>query len=330
MELGMFNKVPLSEIARRFKAHLLGKDKIISKFGTLSSTTTVPEFQLSFVLNKKYLEDFNNSSIGACIVHKSLEEFCHKDKSYLLTSDNPEHFFYSVFMHYYENGNFENLNAKQGSNNLIASSAIIHKSVVIGNGCKIMDNVVIFPNTIIGDRVTIKPNTVIGGDGFQVKNIDGKRKVLPHVGGVRIMDDVEIGSSVCIDKGLFGEFTTIHNETKIDNLVQIAHSVVIGKACTITAGSSIAGTVTIGNNVWVGVNCSINPLLKIDDYSLIGTGSVVIKSVSAHKKVFGSPAKTIGLICKCRGDIVSNENQLVCSKCDTHYLLIENQLTEVK
>ncbi|MCM3271406.1 LpxD N-terminal domain-containing protein [Paenibacillus elgii] len=330
MELGMYNKIPLSEISSRFQAHLLGKDRLISKFGTLSSITNVPELQLSFVLNKKYLEDFNNSSIGACIVHKSLEEHCTKNKSYLLTSENPEHLFYTVFMHYYENGNFENLNTKQGSNNIIASSAIIHNSVVIGNECKIMDNVVVLPNTIIGDRVTIKPNTVIGGDGFQVKNINGRRKVLPHVGGVRIMDDVEIGSSVCIDKGLFGEFTTIHNETKIDNLVQIAHSVVIGKACTITAGSSIAGTVTIGNNVWLGVNCSINHLLSIGDFSLIGTGSVVIKSVSPHKKVFGSPAKTIGLICKCRGDIVSNENQLVCNKCGTHYLLIENQLIESK
>ncbi|WP_189597531.1 UDP-3-O-(3-hydroxymyristoyl)glucosamine N-acyltransferase [Paenibacillus elgii] len=330
MELGMRKKLLLSEIVRNLNAYLLGSDKLISKFGNLSSATDKPQQQLTYVISAKYLKSFNTSNIGACIIHESLKELCIKEKSYIVTSESPEHMFYTIFMECYQNGNYETLSSTRDSSTIIAPSAVIHDSVVIGKNCKIMDNVVILPNTIIGDRVIIKPNTVIGGDGFQVKNLEGKRKVIPHVGGVKIMDDVEIGSSVCIDKGLFGEFTTIHNETKIDNLVHIAHSTVIGQSCTIAAGSSIAGAVTVGNNVWIGVNCSINQLLNIGDYSLVGTGSVVIKSVLPHKKVFGSPAKTIGLVCKCRADIISSDEQLVCSQCDTRYAFIEDhRLVEV-
>ncbi|MDO3678807.1 UDP-3-O-(3-hydroxymyristoyl)glucosamine N-acyltransferase [Paenibacillus ehimensis] len=329
MELGIREKLPLSEIARNFNAYLMGTDRQISKFGNLSSVTDKPQQQLTYVIAEKYLKSFNTSNIGACIVHESLKELCIKEKSYIITSENPEQLFYTIFLNHYQSGHFKTLSSTRDSSTIIAPSAVIHNSVVIGKDCLIMDNVVIMPNTIIGDRVTIKPNTVIGGDGFQVKTLEGRRKVIPHVGGVKIMNDVEIGSSVCIDKGLFGEFTTIHNETKIDNLVHIAHSAVIGESCTIAAGSSIAGAVTVGNNVWIGVNCSINQLLNIGDYSLVGTGSVVIKSVLPHKKVFGSPAKTIGLVCKCRADIISSEEQLVCSQCNNRYAFVEGQLVEV-
>ncbi|KZE77879.1 hypothetical protein AV654_20100 [Paenibacillus elgii] len=233
-------------------------------------------------------------------------------------------------MNFYSLNKFYNLQTKRGFNNYISSTAVIHEGVIIGSDCTIMDNVVIFPNTFIGDRVTIKPNSVIGGNGMQVKQINGKRKNIPHVGGVEIQDDVEIGSSVCIDKGLFGEFTVIGKETKIDNLVHIAHSVVVGENCTIAAGTAIAGVVTVGNNTWLGINCSINQLLNIGEYSLVGTGSVIIKSVSPHEKVFGSPARSIGWVCKCRSEIHSIDTILLCHKCRRKYFLDENKVTEIK
>ncbi|WP_010496813.1 UDP-3-O-(3-hydroxymyristoyl)glucosamine N-acyltransferase [Paenibacillus elgii] len=325
-ELGMA-PVSASILAQSFGLEVKGKDIPIGKFGNLSSKTNFPEMQLTYVNNYLFLEQFNKSPFGICIINETLKDSLVDSKTYLITKDDPEKVFYIIFMYYHNLNKFQSLTSYQGSNNKISKTAVIHESVIIGNDCIIMDNVVILPNTIIGDRVTIKPNTVIGGDGFQVKIINGKRKIIPHVGGVEIQDDVEVGSSVCIEKGLFGEFTFIGKESKVDNLVHISHSDIIGEQCTIAAGTSIAGVVTIGNHVWMGLNCSINQLLTIGDNSFIGTGSVVVKPVHSHEKVFGSPARTIGWTCKCRGELKMINDEYCCPKCLLKYKLIDNKMT---
>lgn len=317
MELYL-NPIKLSTIARKFGCSLVGPDKEIMKFGNLSTNTNVPEKQLTYATGYNNLIAFNQSQNGASIIHESLFEYCKPDKSYLITKGNAEQLFYDIFFSSYTDKKFRNLETSLGQNNVISASAVIHESVVIGNDCIISDNVVILPNTIIGDRVVIKPNSVIGGDGFQVKHVNGIRRVIPHVGGVIIKNDVEIGSCVTIDKGLFGEFTCINEEVKIDSQVHISHSTSIGKKTSLAAGSVVAGGVVIGENVWIGIGSTINQLLSIGDYSFVGAQAAVVKSIRSHEKVYGVPARNRGWICICRSEIKNypTQNLLSCTKCD--------------
>lgn len=325
-ELNM-NPIPLSKLTENFSLYLIGEDAQISKFGNLSSRSVYPEKQLTYVNSRRYLDEFNNSNTGACIIHESLVEHSLPHKSYLVTTDDPEHMFYNIFMFFIQKDAFQCVNSYRGVNNTISKTAIIHDSVRIGNECIIMDNVVLMPNTIVGDRVTIKPNTVIGGDGFQVKVLNGKRKIIPHRGGVRIFDDVEIGSNVTIDKGLFGEFTIIKKQVKIDNLVHIAHSAYISDKTLIAAGSIIAGGVSVGKNVWLGIKSSVNQLIEIGDYSFIGASTAVVKEIKPFEKYFGVPARKIGYLCVCRHDLkqTSEEGLWGCSNCETQYYYDSNQ-----
>lgn len=316
----LMQPVRLSQICGNFECRLIGDNIQVSKFGNLSSRTTHSEKQLTYVISKKHLIEFNNTSIAACIIHRSLAEYCSPTKSYLVTEHDAEMLFYSIFMDFVEKSAFDSVNTEIGTNNIISKTAVIHDSVRMGSDCIIMDNVVLMPNTIIGDRVTIKPNTVIGGDGFQVKNINGKRKVIPHQGGVRIYNDVEIGSNVTIDKGLFGEFTTIESEVKVDNLVQISHSIYVSERTLIAAGSIIAGGVFIGKNVWVGIKSSINQLINIGDYSYIGAGTTVIRSIKPQEKVVGVPSRRIGFLCTCQSNLEQLDgSKWKCGKCGTRY-----------
>lgn len=323
-ELSM-TPVLLSSLANRFNCTVVGDDIFISKFGNLSSVTSMSEKQLSFSISRSYTKQFNTSNVGACIVHTDVVKsgLCNPAKSYLVTSDNPEQLFYQIFMQFFQENAFRTLEEGVGVNNSIALTAVIENSVVIGNECIIMDNVVIKSNTIIGDRVTIKANSVIGGDGFQVKEIEGRRKIIPHAGGVHISDDVEIGSCVTIDKGLFGEFTSIDKEVKIDNLVNIAHSTRIGRRAIIAAGVTLAGGVSIGSNVFIGMQASVNQLLTIPDYCYIGAHAAIINSLKAHQKVVGVPARRIGWVCCCGNDINSAKGSvpLFCPNCENRYLL---------
>lgn len=192
---------------------------------------------------------------------------------------------------------------------IIDPSSKIHKDVYIGPNCvignvKIGSNVVIHENcsigdnTVIGDSVRIKSNTVVGGDGFGYGlNEYGAREKFPHIGGVIIEDNVDIGSNTCIDKGALGN-TIISTGTKIDNLVQIAHNVKIGKNSMIISKTVILGSVIIGDNTWISPSCSIKDGISIGSNVVIGLGSIVLKNVPDNEMWLGSPARRIKIFNK--------------------------------
>lgn len=174
----------------------------------------------------------------------------------------------------------------------IHPSVIIGDNVQIGKNATLHANVVIYGNTKIGDNVTIHANTVIGkpGFGYVEDEEEGIWVQFPQLGGVRIENDVDIGSCVVVDKGALDD-TIIGEGTKIDNLVHIAHGVKIGKHCLIIACAEISGSVVLGDNVWVAPNVSIRENLKIGNNSLIGIGSVVIRDVPDDSIIIGNPGK---------------------------------------
>jgi UDP-3-O-[3-hydroxymyristoyl] glucosamine N-acyltransferase len=185
------------------------------------------------------------------------------------------------------------LSATIGENALIHSGAVISSHVVIGDNCIIEPNVYIHSHSVIGNNVHIKANAVIGGNGFgYVKSTNGTYEHVPHFGRVCIEDDVHIGSNTCIDRGSLSD-TIIKKGVKIDNLVHIAHNVEIGENTLVIACSMVAGSVKIGENAWIAPAASIRNGITIGNDTVVGMGSLVLKSVADGVTVAGVPAKEI-------------------------------------
>ena len=148
-------------------------------------------------------------------------------------------------------------NVKIGKECTINDFCVIHKNVSIGNNVIIGNNTVIHDNTEIGDNVVIGCNCTIGGVGFGYEKDDnGEYILIPHIGNVIIKDKVEIGSNTAIDRAVMGS-TILNENVKVDNLVHIAHGVVIGKNSLVIANAMIAGSTVIGENVWVAPSSSL-------------------------------------------------------------------------
>lgn len=175
-----------------------------------------------------------------------------------------------------------------GDGSVIHPSAIVDENVKIGSWCDIGAGVVILNNTTIGDNVLINPGTIIGSEGFQFRRVLGSLVRVPQFGGVIIHDGVEIQSNTCVDRGTLNGVTEIGKNTKIDNLVHIAHDVKIGERCLIVALAMIGGKTIIGNDVWIGPSAVISDDIKIGDNAFITLGSVVTKDVAAGQHVTGN------------------------------------------
>lgn len=177
----------------------------------------------------------------------------------------------------------------------IGERTVVHPGAYIGNGCTIGDDVTIYPNTtiidqcIVGNRVIIHAGVVIGADGFGFAR-DGKRHYkIPQIGTVQIEDDVEIGANTTIDRAAFGK-TLIMRGTKIDNLVQIAHNVVIGEDSIIVAQVGIAGSSKLGNNVIIGGQGAVADHITIGNNVMIAGQSGVAADIPDNQVMSGSPA----------------------------------------
>ena len=168
---------------------------------------------------------------------------------------------------------------------------VVLGEVSIGNNCEIGNNVVIKSGTAIGNYVEIGDNSTIGGVGFgYVELPDGNTFQVPHLGGVEIADGVHIGSNTCIDRGSIGN-TVIGPNSRIDNLVHIAHNVQIGKGVFVIAGAEISGSVKIGDKAWIAPNACVREGLTIGANAVVGLGSVVVKDVAEGTTVMGVPAR---------------------------------------
>ena len=180
----------------------------------------------------------------------------------------------------------------------IEEGCVICGQVYIGHGTTLGKNCLIYPQVVIreritvGNRVIIHSGTVVGSDGFGYASVDGRHVKIPQVGSVAIGDDVEIGANVTIDRARF-DTTVIGEGTKIDNLVQIAHNVVIGKHCLIVSQAGISGSTRIGNYVILAGQAGIVGHLEIGDGAVVAAQSGVSRSIKAREQVFGSPAQPI-------------------------------------
>ena len=179
-------------------------------------------------------------------------------------------------------------NAVVGEGTVLFPGVCIGENVTIGKRCLIYPNVSILRGCIIGDDVIIHAGTVIGSDGFGFVREGATSVKIPQTGIVQIDDQVEIGANNCIDRATFGK-TWIKKGVKTDNLVQIAHNVVIGENTIVVSQAGISGSCTIGKGVLIGGQVGISDHVNIGDGVMIGSQSGIPKSIPAGQVVSGSP-----------------------------------------
>jgi len=180
--------------------------------------------------------------------------------------------------------------AEIGENVSIGAYSIIGASK-IGRNSRIGEHVVIKDKVTIGEAVNIFPGVIIGADGFGYeRNSDGEIEKFPHIGGVVIEDNVEIGGNTCVDRGTLDN-TIIKRGAKIDNLVHVAHNVEIGEETLVIALSMLGGGAKIGKRSWVAPGSVISNKVKIGDDALAGLGAVIVKDVADKQVVMGAPAR---------------------------------------
>jgi len=148
---------------------------------------------------------------------------------------------------------------------------------------------------VIGEDVVVHSGAVIGGEGFEPKLVDGRHIIVPHAGGVQLGDRSEILCNSHVAKSVFGGYTHVGEDTKIDALVYIAHNVAIGSYCEIAAGAIVCGSVRISDKVWIGPGAVISSGVSIGLSAFIALGSVVCMDVPAGAMTAGNPARIIKL-----------------------------------
>jgi UDP-3-O-[3-hydroxymyristoyl] glucosamine N-acyltransferase len=281
--------VNLSEIRSKVPIEIeIIKD---GKFESLGFVTHNTPDQLVYIENIKYVPIMlRNSNISCVITTRELSSAIPKELG-IGISINPRKLFYEIHNYLARDADFYWKPFKTE----IARSAKIHPTahiaetnVRIGERCEIGPRACILENSILENDVIIRAGSVIGTEGFEFNRID--KKVIPviHVGGVVLHSRVEIQGNTVVDKAVFRGFTEIGEDTKVDNLVHIAHNVRIGKRCLIIALAMIGGSVTIGDDVWIGPSASIVPEIKIGDGASVSIGSVVTQDVAPRQRVTGN------------------------------------------
>jgi UDP-3-O-[3-hydroxymyristoyl] glucosamine N-acyltransferase len=257
----------------------------------IQSARTLQDAQagdITFLENAKQVPRLEQSQACAALVPRNLT---HPGKTLLQVAD-PLMAFTVIFQHIHGKAQAAppgiDPRAVIDPSAQIGEEATIGPFVCVGAGtvganCRIGDDVVMQPNvvlyddTVLGDRIMIHANAVLGADGFGYRFQQGRYVKVPHLSRVIVGSDVEIGACSCIDRGAF-EPTRIGDGTKIDNLVQIAHNVQIGKHNILAAQVGIAGSSTTGDYV------------KVGDRTQFGAKTGVFQDVPAGKRMFLSPA----------------------------------------
>jgi len=176
-----------------------------------------------------------------------------------------------------------------GPATVVGPGCTIGEGTTIGAHCRLDSHVVIYHHCSIGDHVVIQGNCTIGAVGFGYTYLDGAHRLFPHNGAVVIEDFVEIGANTCVDRGKFGN-TIVGAGTKIDNLVQIGHNVVIGKHCLIASQVGVAGSCRLGDGVVLAGQVGLKDNIEIGAGVTVTAQAGVMGDVAPGETLAWSPA----------------------------------------
>lgn len=316
------HSLSLSKIASQNGMTLDGRDGSVAKFATLSNLDESGGIIVTYLSSARYANLLRAGDDVAVVTRPNLRGSLQPGNSALLVNDDPHDLFYTAFATAVENGNFEKIRRFVSRTAKVHKMAVIDGNVHIESGAVVGAGAVVQANTYIGREVVIKPNATVGGDGYENAMIRGRHAVVPHAGGVWLSEGVQVGSSTCIDRGLFGDFTFLGENTTIDNLVHFAHSARTGRNCSLVACSEISGGDVLGDGVWLGPNVSVNQGLTIGDHCYVGTGAVVTRNLPRHSLAYGSPAKVVAKVCVCRAKLQFDDGvATICNICGRGYRL---------
>ena len=302
-------KMTLAEIAAFLGGTVIGADDVI--INDIRSIEEANEGDITFIANKKYLKKLITTKASAILVFGQTEA---EGKNLIVVSD-PYAAFGKLLTHFYplehgHSGVSPDAHIEDGA--IVSPEATIFPRVFIGSGAKIGKGTVIYPGVfvgrhtsigensivyanvtvyhscVIGNRVILHSGVVIGADGFGFASPGERNTKIPQVGFVQIDDDVEIGANTTIDRATLGS-TWIQRNVKIDNLVQIAHNVVIGENSAIAAQVGISGSTKLGKGVMIGGQTGIVGHISIGDKVIIAAAAKIHKDIKSGEIVGGAP-----------------------------------------
>jgi UDP-3-O-[3-hydroxymyristoyl] glucosamine N-acyltransferase len=293
------------------------------RIGDIAPLDTARASDISFLDNPKYLGELAITRAGACLLAPRFADAAPDNVAVLVTAE-PYHAFVAVARalfpaalrpsslfgtsgraagaHVHSSARIEagvtidplaviGPGAAIGAGTLIAAGAVIGPGVAIGRDCAIGAGATVL-YALIGDRVIIHPGARIGQDGFGYLPGPKRHQKIPQTRRVIIQDGVEIGANTTIDRGSIRD-TIIGEGTKIDNLVQIAHNVVIGRHCLIAGQTGLSGSVEVGDFVMMGGKVGIADHVRIGAGAMLGAQSGVMADVPAGARWIGSPAQPV-------------------------------------
>jgi UDP-3-O-[3-hydroxymyristoyl] glucosamine N-acyltransferase len=179
--------------------------------------------------------------------------------------------------------------ARIGPGAVLQASVFVGRDARIGAGCFIMPGCVIAIACTLGDRVRLQPGVIVGSDGFGYEFVNGRHEKVPQIGTVVIGDDVEIGANSTLDRARFSR-TVVGEGTKIDNLVQVAHNVVIGRHCILCSQVGISGSTTLEDYVIMGGQAGLGGHITIGKGAKVGGQAGVTSNLEPGAYVNGTPA----------------------------------------
>ena len=302
-------KKTLGEIASFLHGKVIGDPEVVIE--DIRGIDEAGRGDLTFIANPKYLKSIETTKASAILVSPQIE----RDDRNLIVVDDPYIALGRVLgLFYPEDHDPPKISTEtfieEGA--IVSEGATIYPGVYIGRGARVERGVIIYPGVYIGRRVVIGedsilyPNVVvsrkciigkrvilhagviIGGDGFGFARPARENIKIPQVGFVQIDDDVEVGANTTIDRGTIDK-TWIQRGVKIDNLVQVAHNVVIGEYSVIVSQVGISGSTKLGKGVILGGQAGLVGHIDLGDHVMVGAQSGVHDDVPSNQVVSGSP-----------------------------------------
>ncbi len=301
-------QLTLATLAATLGLTLKGEDKPFTGLNTLAEAT---ETEVTFLANPKYAPLLQTTRAIAVIVS---EEHAQGIENALISQNPYVDFARAAGLFVRPADSFVGISDKAfihptatlgagvtvfpfcyiGANVEVGDGATLYPGVFVGEGCKIGKQCTLYPHAVVlgraqlGEQCVLHSGAVIGTEGFGFVRFGGSVLQVPQIGTVRLADRVEVGANSCVDRATLTA-TTLGNDTKVDNLVQLGHNVTVGEQCFIISQVGVAGSAKVGNRVTLAGQVGVAGHLTIGDDAIVGPQSGVAKNIAAGVTGSGSP-----------------------------------------